>query len=243
MMAGGLFAVGGWSASAVSAAPCGRGFKPFIQGAPSESLLSLLGVLRRPATPADALPPKMKQLLGLIDESRGVEVFVNYIRNVDGFYVVPERLADCGRFPGAGSLAGLEQIALSDGSGGGGAGTAEGIETGAAVEGLVMGSFGSSSVIGLVPDGVVAVMLHYPAGKVGGFDRQRGPAFNVTVKIVGNLFVATIPRGALPISPVSVSNHPVVICARCWSNPITIVIRGLPKLHGLNTCANYPRLS
>ena len=26
---------------------------------------------------------------------------------------------------------------------------------------------------------------------------------------------------------------------RCWSNPITIVIRGLLKLHGLNTCADF----
>jgi hypothetical protein len=33
-----------------------------------------------------------------------------------------------------------------------------------------------------------------------------------------------------------------VICALCWSSPITIVIWGLLKLHGLNTYADYPRL-
>jgi hypothetical protein len=34
-------------------------------------------------------------------------------------------------------------------------------------------------------------------------------------------------------SPVDVSIHSAVICARCWSSPITIVTRGLLKLHGL----------
>jgi hypothetical protein len=33
-------------------------------------------------------------------------------------------------------------------------------------------------------------------------------------------------------SPVSVSIHSAVICPRCWSSPITIVTRGLLKLHG-----------
>ena len=44
-------------------------------------------------------------------------------------------------------------------------------------------------------------------------------------------------------SPVTVSTHSAVICARCWSSPITIAIWGLLKLHGLNTYADYPRLS
>ena len=48
---------------------------------------------------------------------------------------------------------------------------------------------------------------------------------------------------ARPISPVAVAIHSVVICARCWSNPISIVIRGRLKLHCLNTCAHYPRSS
>jgi hypothetical protein len=38
-------------------------------------------------------------------------------------------------------------------------------------------------------------------------------------------------------SPVEVSTQSAVICARCWSSPIRIVIRGLLKLHGLNACA------
>jgi hypothetical protein len=43
------------------------------------------------------------------------------------------------------------------------------------------------------------------------------------------------------ISPVSLFSHSAVICARCWSSPITIVTRGLLKLHGLNACADELR--
>jgi hypothetical protein len=32
-----------------------------------------------------------------------------------------------------------------------------------------------------------------------------------------------------------------VICARCWSSPITIVTRGLLTLHGHNACADKRR--
>jgi hypothetical protein len=190
-----LAAIGGWSVSPVSAAGCPQGFKSFIQGAPSESLLSILGVLRRPATPADALPPQMNQFLGMIDKSRGVEVFEHYVRRVDGYFMWPERFAGCGLGLGSGSAdAGRENMVLSDGSGWGGAGDAAAIEQGAALAGGTS-SFGSSTVEGLVPDGVATITLRYPAGKIGGFDKQDAPAFKVTVKIVGNLMVATIPRG------------------------------------------------
>jgi hypothetical protein len=43
--------------------------------------------------------------------------------------------------------------------------------------------------------------------------------------------------GTRPISPFVVSIRSVVICALCWSSPITMVIWGLLKLHGLNTYA------
>jgi hypothetical protein len=46
------------------------------------------------------------------------------------------------------------------------------------------------------------------------------------------------------ISPVSVSSHSAVICARCWSSPTTIVTRGLLKLHDLKRPrGRAPRLS
>jgi hypothetical protein len=46
----------------------------------------------------------------------------------------------------------------------------------------------------LVPDEVAAVTLHYPAGKIGGFDRHHAPAFTITTNVVGNLVIVTVPR-------------------------------------------------
>jgi hypothetical protein len=81
---------------------------------------------------------------------------------------------------------------LWDGSAGGGAGTAAAIEQGSAY--ITLGSFGHTTVESLVPDGVVTVTLHYPAGKVGGFDRSHAPAFTTTTRVIGNLLVVSVPR-------------------------------------------------
>jgi len=32
----------------------------------------------------------------------------------------------------------------------------------------------------LIPDGVATVTLHYPAGKIGGFDRKHAPPLTIT---------------------------------------------------------------
>lgn len=58
-----------------------------LQGPPSKSLLSILGVLRRPATAADALPESFKESL----TSRGVwgDVFVRYVRRTRFSTAVP----------------------------------------------------------------------------------------------------------------------------------------------------------
>lgn len=58
-------------------------------GAPSHALLSILGVLRRPATPADSLPPPLRNSAG---DAQGV--YVRYVRrarveNGISYYVVP----------------------------------------------------------------------------------------------------------------------------------------------------------
>jgi hypothetical protein len=37
--------------------------------------------------------------------------------------------------------------------------------------------------------------LHYPAGRVGGFNRHHAAATTITTNVVGNLMVVTIPRG------------------------------------------------
>jgi hypothetical protein len=46
-----------------------------------------------------------------------------------------------------------------------------------------------------VPDGVAAVTLHYPAGRVGGYSRKMAPAATVTAIPVNNIVVVTVPRG------------------------------------------------
>src|ERR1039458_9869824 len=96
-----LAAVAGSSAAPRSAAAACPQTKPFIGGAPSQSLLSILGVLRRPATPADALPASVKAFLTKpILNPLGREVFVNYIRRArvisgTAYYVMPA-LYTCG---------------------------------------------------------------------------------------------------------------------------------------------------
>jgi hypothetical protein len=187
-----LVVVAGSSAAPDSAATCSQA-KPFIGGAPDQALLSILGVLRRPATPADALPASVSAFFTRpIFNLLGREVFVNYVRRarvVSGtaYYVMPVLYTGCGAFKRS------EGMMLLDGSGGGGAGDATTIEQGAAPGGT--DSFGRSTVEMLVPDGVASVTLRYPAGKIGGFDRQHAPAFTTTTNVVGNLLVVTVPRG------------------------------------------------
>lgn len=74
-----------------------RGFGPgtgtVSEGAPSRALLSVLGVLRRPATSADRLPPRVGN--GTFGSDSIVYTrFIRRARVVDGvaYYVVPERV-------------------------------------------------------------------------------------------------------------------------------------------------------
>jgi hypothetical protein len=163
-----------------------------LQGAPSQSLLSILGVLRRPATLADALP----NLSRLLSEHSpfGGGIFVNYIRRarvIAGvtYWVFPRLLQICGRST---EIMREEESTGVRGSGVG-MGTAATIEQGRL--GGTLGSFWHTTVEMLVPDGVATVTLHYPAGRVGGFNRHHSPAVTITTKIVGNLMIVTVPRG------------------------------------------------
>jgi hypothetical protein len=186
-----VVAVADSSAALRSASACPQP-KPFIGGAPSQSLLSILGVLRRPATPADALPASVKAIFtkrGL--NPLGREIFVNYIRRArvisgTAYYVMPVLYTGCGAFTRS------EGMMLLDGSGGGGAGTAATIESASAYG--TLGFFGHTTIETLVPDGVATVTLHYSAGKIGGFDRNHGAAFTITTHVVGNLLVVSVPR-------------------------------------------------
>jgi hypothetical protein len=178
-------------------AACSLKGTPFIKGTPSHALLSILGVLRRPATPADTLPGSMKRAIIQTAGFTGREVYARYIRRarvVSGvsYFVWPLLVTACGQL---GKFArGRETMVIAHDGGGGGAGDAATIEQGTTLAGGT-GTFGQSTINGLVPDGVATVTLRYPAGKIGGFDRSHAAAFTTTVKIVGNLLVATIPRG------------------------------------------------
>ncbi len=178
-----------------SPAACGQG--EALRGAPSKSLLSILGVLRRPATAADA---------GSGITARGFisGVFVHYIRLarvVDGspYYLYPGIVGGCGT--GETPHEGIMELArnvdlghgLMGGTGGGGA-TAAAIEQGKDASSGPPGSSTSSTVTLVVPDGVAKVTLRYPAGPASGYSPKISPAFTVTTAPVGNLVVLTLPR-------------------------------------------------
>ncbi|MGO8907016.1 MAG: hypothetical protein ACLQMH_15555 [Solirubrobacteraceae bacterium] len=178
-----------------SSAACGQGGA--LQGAPSRSLLSILGVLRRPATAADA---------GSGIAARGFisGVFVHYIRlarvvNGSPYYIYPGILGGCGT--GETPHEGIMELArnvdlghgLMGGTGGGGA-TAAAIEQGKDASSGPPGSATSSTITMIVPDGVAKVTLRYPAGRASGYSPKISPAFTVTTAPVGNLVVVTLPR-------------------------------------------------
>ena len=178
-----------------SSAACGHGGA--LQGAPGRSLLSILGILRRPTTAADA---------GSGITARGFisSVFVHYIRLarvVDGspYYVYPGIVGGCGT--GETPHQGIMELArnvdlghgLMGGTGGGDA-TAAAIEQGKDASSGPPGSATSSTITMVVPDGVAKVTLRYPAGRASGYSPKISPAFTITTTPVGNLVVVTLPR-------------------------------------------------
>ena len=175
--------------------------KTTTDGVPSQSLLSILGVLRRPATSADTLPPKI--LAFFTSESpilAGRQIFINYIRRArvisgTSYYLIPVLNNGCGRFKITGE--GIQMWRQRSGGGGSGGGNADAarIEQAQAVGFTAV--FTHSTITMIVPDGVATATLHYPAGKVGGFNRNHAPPFTITTNVIGNILVATIPRGGM----------------------------------------------
>jgi hypothetical protein len=166
-------------------------------GAPPASLLSILGVLRRPATPADALPATIGVGLTNLESALGLEIFVGYVRRarvIEGtsYYLVPVHFTGCGRFRSKPSDGIMMWRAGAGGGGVGGGADAAQIEQGRAYG--TLGGFTHTQIHMLVPDGVATVTLHYPAGRVGGFDRSDAPAFRIWTNVVGNVMVVTVPR-------------------------------------------------
>jgi hypothetical protein len=182
-------------AARLSAASCAS--KAALQGPPSKSLLSILGVLRRPATPADAGS-------GITAQGFTSAVFVHYIRRarvVDGspYYLYPAIVGGCGtgEAPHEGIMDLGKDIDLGHGliggSGGGGA-TAARIERGEDAGSGAPGSSTSATLTLVVPDGVAKVTLHYPAGRASGYSPKISPAVTVTTAPVENLVVVSVPR-------------------------------------------------
>ena len=207
------------------------------QGTPSARLLSLLGVLRRPATPADALtaPRGAHVPFFPLDAQK---IFVRYVRRARVLHGVSYWIVPAGRLRQPPSYAsrcfvewrsalrrelpripiaqrsvtlaiGQRLIAAmqhglasvpSDGicildlnRAGAGGGTCE--TAGQLASGQSFESDGST-VIGVVPDGVASVTLHYPA--------SRGePALTVSAPVVANVYAVSVARaGTVPAAEV-----------------------------------------
>jgi len=208
------------------------------EGSPSPALLSILGVLRRPAQPTDTLPvrvtyhPYRRDPQGSLPPAK--DIYIRYIRRARwrfgaGYYLVPagninpghrlltrcylelrdainrkletvpQRLRGSTVALGARYLAwmgydasphpGVSLLALNstgNGDGGGGA-TLDDIESGRMI--ASGGPTGVRVVYGIVPDGVATVTLYY---------HGRYPGHPITVRNIGNVFIASDPRQRLP---------------------------------------------
>jgi hypothetical protein len=168
-----------------------------LQGPPSKSLLSILGVLRQPATAADAGS-------GITAQGFTSAVFVHYIRRariVDGspYYIYPAILGGCGT--GEKAHEGIMQLAknvdlghgLVGGTGGGG-GDAARIEQGREVGSGPPGSSTSATITMIVPDDVASVTLHYGPGPASGYTKKISPPFTITSPVINNELVVLLPR-------------------------------------------------
>jgi hypothetical protein len=146
----------------------------------------MLAVLRRPATRADTLPA-----LAYLHFNQ--EVFVSYIRLARlvagfGYYVIPAIITPC---EPAKAYQGVTFVQRTPGGGGGGILGASAASIPQHGVFFSSGQHGSSTVPGLVPDGVATVTVHYPADPAGTL-----PAVTITAKVVDNVVVFTsVPRG------------------------------------------------
>jgi hypothetical protein len=183
------------AASPAKAASCE--WHALLDGAPSRSLLASFAILRRPSRPGDEPASLVAQFSRPLQRQIGQEVYVQYIRyarTVDGvaYYLVPTTYR-CGLIHQS-----TDGLALDSAQGGGGGGpdAAAIARTGgwSSRSGGTGADPGRTTFIGLLPDGVTSVTLHYPAGKLGGFSHRNGPAITVTEPVVNNVVVITVER-------------------------------------------------
>lgn len=159
-----------------------------LRGAPSRSLLSILGVLRRPLghKRGFVLSPALIGDFALEGPVYHRQVFTNYIRLVHdrsgaGYYLVPTLITPC-----MSAIKPYEGVAVFGPTGGGGPATAAQIESGHSWQ------YGGSTASMLVPDGVATVTLRYRA--LSGGQRKAGTDFAVVATVAGNLIVTSWDR-------------------------------------------------
>jgi hypothetical protein len=158
-------------------------------GSPTASFLSILSVLRRPATPADGLirnAPSSKSL------QHGA--FTGYIRlarvvSRTAYYVIPKLLPSCA------ASKPIEVVALymvgADFGGGLYAFSPTKLKQQGAFVGIGGAAIPHLTVMGLVPDGVASVTLDYAAK---GSRPTSRPAVAITSRAVNNVVVFAAPR-------------------------------------------------
>jgi hypothetical protein len=189
------------AASTASAAICLPPPETTSEATPSTTLLSAIGVLRRPKTTSDVLPP-LGPGAPSFGRALGEGIYVNYVRLArvvagTSFYVVPVAKGTglhCTTHEGVGLVT---TNAIGTGAGG--------VETVSELRSKGLGASdwldGNGVEYGIVPDGVAKVTLRYP-----GRPRRHS---SVTVPVIENVFVANVPH-ALPGHRVSVEPSLVV---------------------------------
>jgi hypothetical protein len=177
--------------------------RPYSLAAPSKALLSVVGVLREPATAADravareflaavaAHPGRFSGRINFINDYR-------LARTVGGtsYYLVPVSQVSCDGHEGP------ESIEVTARGGAYCCDTASGIAQGETTTSVRSGPANAASTfVTLIPDGVASVTIHLPARTTshyprlpgGKLEQQYNKAYTTTTRIVGNLLVVTLP--------------------------------------------------
>jgi hypothetical protein len=202
--------------------------RPSVPAASSSSrqqLIDILGVLRRPQTPADLrilsqlTPPS--PMFGTPD--RSLIRFATTTPWGERLYLVPTMLVSGGRR--------VERLSLFSTQGGGGAGTAADIEAGDGIGTEGGGGIRGTRVTVVVPDGVAKVALVLPRQPLPG--QYGAPIYAhsvaVTAVVHGNVAAAQVDRqSGIPF--------PMI-----WYGPAGQVVKRIGNLAGANRVVQTPQ--
>jgi hypothetical protein len=177
-------------AASITTAACITVPASWTTGKPSPAFLALLGVLRRPPTPADSLPSQIRSSLG-----GGQVVYANYVRRAQvaggrTLYVLPVRSRCASSNPEIALLACIQQAnghIINAGVGGGS--TAPQIRAHGMflIGGSCLHTSQATLIAGIVPDAVARITLRYPS-------------ITVTATAINNVVVAAVPHPGSALS-------------------------------------------